>query len=265
MTTRSESRVSETYLRSDEVTSGAFLDVLNFFSCWAFLPWDVTSKKGVKIFGRSWASIARLVGTRTNEQVRAHAKLHLNKDLTEKRTWRSETPRRSKRKLTTSTAAKARTPCRKVAADANPVPGVGVASTPAALAPSSVPARPARREAAAAAAPRIDSTAAGGDADGGDDDEWCRDAADAGDESSSVVADGSENASESKAREETRPPCQGQNEEAKEGGRSSKRARLPGEVGGGGTRGRAYPGQECWKEQESGENEEEAEKTSGGS
>ncbi|CAM9889175.1 unnamed protein product [Ectocarpus fasciculatus] len=190
-------------------------------------------RAGVKTYGRSWVSIARLVGTRTNEQVRAHAKQHLNKDLTEKRPWRSKTPCKSKKTSTTPTAAKARTPCQKVAtADASPEPGVGVASTPAVLAPSSVPARPARRKAAAAAAARIESTAGGGDADGGDDGEWCRDAADAGHESSSVVEDGSESASESKTREETRPPSEGQKEEqAEEGGRSSEGARLPGEVG----------------------------------
>lgn len=185
-------------------------------------------KKGVNIYGRSWVSVARLIGTRTNEQVRAHAKQYLNKDLTEKRPWMS------KRKSTTPPAPKAPTPCRKAAAAAaSPAPGVGVASAPAALAPSSVPARPARRKAAAAAAARIESSAAGGGADGGGDGEWCRDAADAGHESSSVVADGSESASESKTREETRPPSEGTKEEAEEGDKWSKRARLPGEVGGG--------------------------------
>ncbi|CBJ26084.1 conserved unknown protein [Ectocarpus siliculosus] len=142
--------------------------------------------KGVKIYGRSWVSVARLMGTRTNEQVRAHAKQYLNKDLTEKRPWRSK-----RSKSTTPPVPKAPTPCRKVAAAASPASGVGVSSAPASLAPSSVPARPARRKAAAAAAARIESTTAGGDADGGGD------------------------------------------EEEEEGGGWSKRARLPGEVGGG--------------------------------
>ncbi|CAM9182732.1 unnamed protein product, partial [Ectocarpus sp. 6 AP-2014] len=188
-------------------------------------------RAGVKIYGRSWVSVARLMGTRTNEQVRAHAKQYLNKDLTEKRPWRSK-----RSKSTTPPVPKSPTPCRKVAAAASPASAVGVASAPAAFAPSSVPARPARRKAAAAAAARIESTTAGGDADGGGDGEWCRDAADAGHDSSSVAADGSESASESKTREETWPPpleVKQEEEEEEEGGGWSKRARLPGEVGGG--------------------------------